>query len=118
MSDADADARTPCDLCRTPTPAALLQPEAFQEWDALCPACFLIATRQTAHEQQTVEDATRRRHLAHLAADLRAMADALEAAEAMPGGGTLQAVADTAWNACVALALGIQDWIDSQQDDA
>ena len=40
----------PCDLCRTPWPTHLLVPEAYQEWAALCPACWRLATAHTALE--------------------------------------------------------------------
>lgn len=71
--DADADGLlAPCDLCRMLTPAALLRPEAFQEWAALCPACWAKATAQTALElardgpQRRPADDARRPHLYRL----------------------------------------------------
>jgi hypothetical protein len=56
--DAQAQAETqarvlgdtaPCNLCAVLTPTAWLQPEAYQEWDALCPRCFCRAHAHSWH---------------------------------------------------------------------
>jgi hypothetical protein len=60
---------------------------------------------------------TRLAQMTRLRHEVSAMASALEAAESMPGGGALQASMDTAWNALVALYLGIEDWLARQQED-
>lgn len=39
----------PCNLCGILTPTDWLQPEAYQEWDALCPRCFCRATAHSWH---------------------------------------------------------------------
>ena len=61
--------------------------------------------------------ATRLAQMTRLRSEVSAMASALEAAEPMPGGGTLQATMDTAWHALIALHLGIEDWLASQPEN-
>ena len=48
-----------CDLCGTLQPRALLRPETYQAWDALCPPCWLLATAHTTLERARA-DATRK----------------------------------------------------------
>jgi hypothetical protein len=61
------------------------------------------------------DDTPRLAQMQHLRAQVSAMATTLEAAEAMPGGGTLQSSMDTAWQALITLYLGIEDWIVTQE---
>ena len=44
-----ASGEAPCNLCGQLTPTAWLQPEAYQEWDALCPRCFCRAHAHSWH---------------------------------------------------------------------
>ena len=45
----DGDETAPCNLCGQLTPTAWLQPERYQEWDALCPRCFCRAHAHSWH---------------------------------------------------------------------
>jgi hypothetical protein len=52
----------------------------------------------------------------HCCEQALAWANALEDAPAMPGGGALQSIADTAWCALMALHLALEEWIADQED--
>lgn len=59
---------------------------------------------------------TRLAQMEALRVQVVAMADALEAAEALPGGGALQSSMDTAWNALITLYLGLEEWLASAEE--